>query len=116
MGTGMHKRDFVMDIVVTSALQRSCLSQTSKSSNHVVRKVENDKFMKDANSVGPIQTSSTKRFIPIAMNHFGKRGGLFNSVLKEFATIMVTRPSGYSLMRGPFALSMNGALRKILHS
>lgn len=116
MRTGMHMKDSVMDVVVTSALQKSCLLLTSKSSDHAVRKVENEKFRRDSNSVGPIQSSSTKRFIPLAMTHLGMRGGHFNSVLKEFATILVTRPSGCPLMRGPFALSMNGALGKIMHT
>ena len=42
MGTGMHRKDCMLDVVVTSALQRSCLSQTSKSSDRVVRKVEKE--------------------------------------------------------------------------
>ncbi len=51
------------------------------------------------------------------MNHFGMRGGHFNSILKEFATTLVTRPSlGFSFRVGPFALSLNGALGKILHT
>ena len=66
--------------------------------------------------MGPIHASFTKRFIPLAMNHFGLRGGHFNSTLKEFETILVNRPSGCSMMRGPFALSMNGAMGKILHT
>ena len=105
-----------MDIVVTYAMQRSCLSQSSKSSDHAIRKAENEKFMKDAISVGPIQFSSTKLFIPLAMSHFELRGGHFNAVLKEFASLMVMRPSGCSLMKGPFALSLNGALRKVLET
>ena len=50
------------------------------------------------------------------MNHFGLRGGHFNAALKEFASLLVLRPSGCPLMKGPFALSMNGALRKILET
>ena len=37
-------------------------------------------------------------------------------MLKEFATIMVTRPGGCSLHQGSFALSLNGALHKILNT
>jgi len=59
IGKGMHVKDSVMDVVVTSALQRSCLSQTSKSSDHVIRKVENTKFRKDSISMGPIHAIST---------------------------------------------------------
>jgi len=44
------------------------------------------------------------------------RGGHFNASLKEFATTLATKPSGCSLMKGPFALSMKGALRRILNA
>ena len=37
-------------------------------------------------------------------------------MLKEFATIMVIRLEGCSLLQGPFALSHSGALRKIMRS
>ena len=105
-----------MDIVVTSAMQRSCLTQSSKSSDHAIRKAENEKFRKDARSIVPIQFSPTNRFIPLAMDHFVLRGGHFNAALKEFVSLLVLRPSGCSLMIGPFALSLNGALWKILKS
>ena len=105
-----------MDIVISSAMQRSCLTNSSKSSDFAIRKAENEKFRKDARSAGPIQNCPTKRFIPLAMNHFGLMGGHFNAALKEFASQLVLRPSGCPLMKGPFALSMNGALRKILES
>jgi hypothetical protein len=35
-------------------------------------------------------------------------------MLKEFATIVVPRPKGCPLLRGPFALTHSGALHKIL--
>ena len=35
-------------------------------------------------------------------------------MLKEFATILVARLGGCSLLQGPFALSLNRALHKIL--
>ena len=105
-----------MGVVVTSALHKSCLSNTSKISDYAIRKVDNEKYMKDARSVGPIQNGSTKRFVPLAMNHLGLRGGHFNVALNEFATNLVTKPSGCSLMKDPFALSMKGALRKILNT
>jgi hypothetical protein len=53
---------------------------------------------------------------PIGNKPLGTTGGHFNATLKDFASILVTRPGGCSLMRGPFALTMNGALGKILHS
>ena len=73
------------------------------------------KFRKDARSSGPVQFSATKRIIPLAMNHFGLRGEHFNAALKEFASLITgLRPSGCSLMKGPFAISLNGALKKII--
>ncbi len=54
------------------------------------------------------------RFVPLALNHFGLRGAHFQAVLKEFATIVVTKPEGCFLLRGPFALTHSGALHKIL--
>jgi len=56
------------------------------------------------------------RFISLAMDHFGLRGSHLNAVLKELASLLVMIPSGCSLMKGPFALSFNGALPKVLHS
>jgi hypothetical protein len=116
MCTSLHRKDSNMDVVVTSALQSSCLIQSTKSTDHVVKKAENEKLRKHTNYLGPTQASATKRFIPLAMNHWGLREVHFNATLKEFASILVTRPGGCSLLRGPFALVMNVALGKILHS
>jgi hypothetical protein len=77
---------------------------------------EKEKYRKDARSTGPIQSNSTKRFVPLAMSHMGMRASHFNASLKEFAIIVVTKPSGCSLMKGPFALSMKGAIRRILNA
>ena len=110
----MHGMDTVMDVVITSAMQKSCLNHSITSSDYVIRKAENMKFGKDSRSVDPIQQSSTMRFIPLAMNHLGLRGSHFNAALREFASQLVMRPSGCSLMAGPFALSLNGALRKLI--
>ncbi len=93
-----------MDVVVTFAMQQSCLFHSSQSSDYAIKKAENEKFRKDAKLVGPIHLFSMKHFIPLAMNHFGLRGGHFNATLEEFASLLVTRPSGCSLMKGPFAL------------
>jgi len=116
VGAGLYRKDTVMDLVVTSALQKSCLTNTSKSPDYVIRKAENEKYMKDARFANPIQNNSTNRFVPLAINHLGMRGGHFNAALHEFATTLVTKPSGCSLMKGPFALSMKGALRRILNT
>jgi hypothetical protein len=56
------------------------------------------------------------RFVPLALNDFGLRGPLSQAALKEFATIVVTRLEGCSLLQGPFALTHSGALHKILRS
>ena len=112
----MHRKDSVMDIIVTSVLKQSCLSNASKGSDHVLRDAEYVKFRKGARSAGPIHFSATRRLIPLALNHMGLRGGHFQATMKEFATILVTRLGGCSLLQGPFALSMNGALHKILNT
>ena len=115
MENGLNRKDPVMDIGITSAMQRSCLYQSSKSSDFAIKKEENEKFRKDARLAGPIQYCATKCIIPLAMNHFGLRGGhYFNVALKKFASLLVLRPSGCSLIKGPFALSLNGTLRKIM--
>ena len=66
--------------------------------------------------MGPIQNSVTKRPTPLALNHLELRGGHFDAVLKEYASSLVTKPGGCALLQGPFALSLNGALRKVLHT
>ena len=61
-----------------------------------------------------IASSSTMRFGPLALKHMGLRGLHFQAVLKEFASILVTKPEGCSIKRGPFALTHSGALMKIM--
>ncbi len=112
----MHRKDIVMDVVITSAMKQSRLLQSTKGSDYAIRKDESVKFRADFRSAGPIQSSSTRRLVPLALNHLGLRGGHFAAVLKEFATILVTRPGGCALLQGPFALSINGALLKILNT
>ena len=112
----MHGKDSVMDIIITLVLKQSCLSNASKGSDHVLRAAEYVKFKKDARSARPIQSSATRRLIPLALNHMGLRGRHFQATLKEFATILVTGQGGCSLLQGPFALSINGALHKILNT
>ena len=114
LGRDVHMLDTAMDLVIASALQKSCLSSTDKSSDIVLKAAEKSKFRKDLNSANPISSSSTMRFVPLALNHFGMRGPHFHAVLKEFATTVVTRPAECSLLQGPFALTHFGALHKIL--
>jgi len=54
MGNGMHIKDYVMDMVETSAMQKSCLAQSITSSDYVIKKAENQKFGKDSRSIDPI--------------------------------------------------------------
>jgi hypothetical protein len=81
-----------------------------------MKAAEKAKFRKDMNSINPIAISSTMRFVPLALNHFGMRGSHFLAVLKEFATIVVIRPEGCSLLQGSFALTHFGALHKIMRT
>jgi hypothetical protein len=101
MGRGVHRKDSVMDVVIASALTKSCLLPSTKSSDFVLRQAENRKFSKDSCSCDPVQKSSTRRLIPLAVNHLGLRGPHFNAVLKEFATLLVAKPGGCSLLKGP---------------
>ena len=105
-----------MDVVIASAIQNSCLTSSTKSSDFVLRLAENKKFMKDSKSSYSIQKSSTQRFIPLALNHLGLRGAHFSATLRELATQLVTRPEGCPLLKGPFALSHMGAFKKIMHT
>ena len=115
MGRGIHMKDTVMDVVISSALTKSCLHQQASSSDFVNHRAEKVKFNKDLNSNAHVQTSATRRLIPLAMNHFGLRGGHFSAALREFASILVNNPSGCKLMMGPFALNMTSAFHKILN-
>jgi hypothetical protein len=115
IGNGMHKKDTMMDTVITFALKLSCLLNATQVSDHVIRANESIMFRADARSSDTIQSSVTRRLIPLALNHMGLRGGHFSAIMKEYATILVKRPGGCSLLRGTFALSLNGALHKILN-
>ncbi len=44
------------------------------------------------------------------------RGPHVHAILKEFATIVVTRPEGCPYLQGPFALTHSRALHNILRS
>ena len=114
LGRDVHRLDTAMDLVIASALTKSCLSSSSRSSDFVLKGAERVKFGKDRRSVNPISSSSTMRFVPLALNHMRLRGPHFQALLKEFASILVTKPEGCSLLRGPFALTHSGALKKIL--
>jgi hypothetical protein len=116
IGNGLHRKDVAMDVVITMVLKQSCLPNVAKGSDYILRTAEAVKFRKDSRFSRPIQSSATRRLVPLAISHLGLRGGRFHALLKEFATTLVTRPGGCVLLQGPFALSINGALHKILNT
>jgi hypothetical protein len=69
----MHRKHVVMDVIITSVLKQSCLSNASKGSDFVIRVAEAIKFRKGARFTGPIQSLATHRLIPLAHNHMGLR-------------------------------------------
>ena len=76
--------------------------------------MENTEFTKDLRSVNPIQLSTTQRLIPLVMNQRGRRGPHFQTMLREFASLLIKRSSGCNLLQGPFALPPTVALAKVL--
>ena len=107
LGRDVHKLDTAMYIVIASGLSKSCLSSScNNSSDFVLKAAERAKFGKDKKSVNPISSSSTMRFVPLALSHLGLRGPHFQAVLKEFATILVTKPKGCVLLQArPFCFN-----------
>ena len=113
-GTGGSTRDINMDITIGTATSAHCLSSSTRSSDVVLRDLENKKFNKDMQSSLPLQTSTTQVFIPLAINHCGRRGPHFNAIMHQFASLVVTRPSGCRLLKGPFAQTQASAMGTIL--
>ena len=62
----------------------------------------------------PLQTTSTQTFIPLAVNHCGRRGPHFNAILNQFASLVVSRPRGCRLPREPSAQTSTSAMGTIL--
>ena len=87
-----------------------------KDRRSVLKAAERTKFGKDVRLVYPIASSSTMRFVPLAPNHLGLWGPHFQAVLKEFASILVTKPEGCSLLRGPFALTHTATIQMIMRT
>jgi hypothetical protein len=110
MGMGSFLKDTAMECVIISGLAKSCLSNQAKSSDCSLRLAKKAKFVKDKKFSRSISSSAVMRLIPLAMNHLGLRGPHFQTILKEFATSVVTNPAGCSLLQGPFAISHKGAL------
>ena len=111
---GLHAKDDAMDVVLCTALSKSCLLHSSSSSDFTLRQAENNKFTKDMRNAEPLQHSTTQRFIPLAMNQCGRRGPHFEAILREHASIMINRPSGCRLLQGPLAVPPTVALAKVL--
>ena len=102
-GTGGGARDINMDVTIGTATRESCLSKATKSSDAVLLKREGAKWDDDKRSSYPLQNSATQTFIPLALNHFGRRGPHFNALLNQFASQLISRPGGCRLLSGPFA-------------
>jgi len=111
---GLHAKDAAMDVVICSTLSKSCLLNSSSSSDFALRNTENKKFSKDMLNPEPLQLSATQRFIPLALNQCGRRGPHFDAILREHASLMIRRPSGCRLLQGPFAVPPTVALAKVL--
>ncbi len=92
LGKNVHGLDTAMDLVIASGLTKSCLIPSSKSSDFVLKGAERAKFVKDRRSANPIASSSTIRFVPLALNRMGLRGPHFEAVLKKFSSILVSKP------------------------
>ena len=116
LGRDVRMLDTAMGMIIASGLTKSCLSSSRKSSDLVPKAAEKAKFRKDRNSAHPISVSSTMRFVPLALNHFRMWGPHFHAILKEFATIVVTRQEGCPLLQGPFAITHTCDLHTILRS
>ncbi len=79
---GQHAKDAVMDVVHISIVSKSCLLQSSTSSDFALRYAENNKFRKDLRNREPIQPSATQRFISLAMDQCRRRGPHFYAILR----------------------------------
>jgi len=113
----VYMLDTAMDIAIASCLTKPRIFSFCKSPDFVLKVAETAKFGKDRRFVNPIPpSSSTMCFIPLALNHLGLGGPHFQAVFKKFATILVIKPEGCSLLQGSFALTHTGTLDKILIS
>ena len=81
----------MMDVVIASALTKSCLLSSSSSFDFVIRQAEIVKFKKDIRSCCPIQESATRRLVSLAMNNFRMRDPHFSAALKECASGLVAK-------------------------
>ena len=114
LASGLHAKDVAMDVVLCTALSRSCLLHSYTSSDFILRQAENNKFTKYLRNSEPLHYSATQRFIPLVMNQCSCRGPHFEAILREHASFMINRPSGCRLLQGPLAIPPTIALAKVL--
>ena len=107
LGRDVHMLDTAIDLVIAAGLTKSCLSSSCKSSDFVLKAAEKAKFRMDMNSAHPISASSTMNFVPLALNHFGMRDPNYRAILKEFATIVVTRLEGCIMLSSSRSFRLN---------
>jgi len=92
---GLHAKDAVMGVVLTSTVSKSCLLQSSTSSGYALRQADGNKFRKDLRNREPLQLSATHQIIPRAMKQCGRRGPHFDAIIREMASLLI-RVSAYS--------------------
>ena len=107
-------KDIAMDVTTSSCSCPSHVVSASSSTDKHIRAAENLKFDNDLKSCYPLLTSSSIRLVPLAANQFGRRGPHFQALLAEYASELVLRPSGCSLLSGPSRQSPREAVQSIL--
>ncbi len=99
----IHAKDAVIYVVICSSTAKSCLQQSSKSSDFPLRQAKCNKFTKYLRNIKSLKLSATRRFIPLAMNKLGRRGQHFDAILLEMVSLLILRPSRCRMLQGPFA-------------
>ena len=106
-------KDIAMDICISSCTKKTGLRKAATNPDHTVTEKEKHKFTADYKSCFRLQSSASMRFVPLCANQFGRRGPHFEAMLTEFATELVSRPSGCKLMKGPYEQTYRQALSTI---
>jgi len=110
----IHAKDAAMNVVLCSTLSVSCLLKSSTSSDFALSQAESNKFRKNLRFRKPLQLSATQRFIPLAMNECGRKRPHYSAILREIASLMITRPVECRMLQGPFLLPPTVAMAKLL--
>jgi hypothetical protein len=105
-----------MDVVICSTISKSCLHNSTTSSDFALHHAERHKFNKDHRNREPLKLLATQRFIPLALNQSGRRGPYFEAILREQASLLIKRASGCRLFQGSLAIPPTIALAKVLFS